>query len=118
VLEAEAQARKGAANQPRDAGLELRLKQPASIGFVNPEMHLSADHELRFNLQPAQQHFILQFVDTGTVGGDPLAEAEAALKKLRADPKDRQATDALEKALKRLKERAKPDGAGGNPPKK
>jgi hypothetical protein len=47
-----------------------------------------------------------------------LAEAEAALKKLRQDPKDRQATDALEKALKRLKERAKPDGAGGNPQKK
>jgi RNA polymerase sigma factor (sigma-70 family) len=45
---------------------------------------------------------------------DPLAEAEDALKKLRADPKDRQATDALEKALKRLKERAKPDGTAGN----
>ena len=39
---------------------------------------------------------------------DPLAEAELALKKLRTDPNDKQAADALEQALKRLKERAKP----------
>jgi RNA polymerase sigma factor (sigma-70 family) len=45
---------------------------------------------------------------------DPLAEAEAALKKLRGQPDDKQATDALERALKRLKERAKPDGAAGS----
>jgi RNA polymerase sigma factor (sigma-70 family) len=37
---------------------------------------------------------------------DPLAEAEAALLKLRANPNDKQATDALEQALKRLKEQA------------
>jgi hypothetical protein len=48
---------------------------------------------------------------------DPLAEAEAALRKLRERPDDPQATGALEKALKRLKERAKPDGAAGNPKK-
>jgi RNA polymerase sigma factor (sigma-70 family) len=40
---------------------------------------------------------------------DPLAEAEDALKKLRANPDDRQAADALEKALQRLKERKKPE---------
>jgi hypothetical protein len=39
---------------------------------------------------------------------DLLAEAEAALKRLHADPADKGATDALEKALQRLKERAKP----------
>jgi RNA polymerase sigma factor (sigma-70 family) len=33
----------------------------------------------------------------------PLAEAEAALKKLRTNPNDKQAADALEKALKELK---------------
>jgi RNA polymerase sigma factor (sigma-70 family) len=37
---------------------------------------------------------------------DPLAEAEAALKKLKERPDDKQAADALEKALQRLKERA------------
>jgi hypothetical protein len=47
---------------------------------------------------------------------DPLAEAEAALKKLRTDPSDKQAADALERALKRLKDRAKP--AGGTEPAK
>ena len=41
---------------------------------------------------------------------DPLTEAEAALKKLRTDPNDKQAADALERALKRLKDRAKPAG--------
>ena len=51
-------------------------------------------------------------------GDDPLTEAEDALKKLRADPKDKQAADALEGALKRLKERAKPEGAPANPQKK
>jgi RNA polymerase sigma factor (sigma-70 family) len=39
---------------------------------------------------------------------DPLAEAEGALKKLRKDPSDKQAADALERALKQLKERDKP----------
>jgi hypothetical protein len=33
------------------------------------------------------------------------------LQKLRANPNDRQAADALERALKRLKERGKPAGA-------
>jgi RNA polymerase sigma factor (sigma-70 family) len=49
---------------------------------------------------------------------EPLANAEAALQKLRKDPSDKQAVDALERALKRLKERAKPDWAAGNPQKK
>jgi RNA polymerase sigma factor (sigma-70 family) len=39
---------------------------------------------------------------------DPVSDAEAALKKLRANPGDKQATEALERALKRLKEREKP----------
>jgi RNA polymerase sigma factor (sigma-70 family) len=36
---------------------------------------------------------------------DPLAEAEAALKKLRANPNDKEAADALDRALQRLKAR-------------
>jgi hypothetical protein len=39
---------------------------------------------------------------------DPVSDAEAALKKLRKNPGDKQATEALERALKRLKEREKP----------
>jgi RNA polymerase sigma factor (sigma-70 family) len=38
---------------------------------------------------------------------DPLAEAEAALKKLRERPDDKQAAEALEKAVQRLKEQPK-----------
>jgi hypothetical protein len=39
---------------------------------------------------------------------NPVSDAEAALKKLRENPGDKQATEALERALKRLKEREKP----------
>jgi RNA polymerase sigma factor (sigma-70 family) len=49
---------------------------------------------------------------------DPLAEAEAALRKLREHPDDKQAADALENALKRLKEQKKPEAQPGNPAKK
>jgi hypothetical protein len=48
---------------------------------------------------------------------NPLAQAEAALKQLRANPDDKQAVDALEKALQRLKERARPEGTGEKPHK-
>jgi RNA polymerase sigma factor (sigma-70 family) len=63
-----------------------------------------------------KQWYEAAFTETAA---DPLAEAEAALQKLRADPNDKQAADALEKALGRLKERrAKPEGQTGNPEKK
>jgi RNA polymerase sigma factor (sigma-70 family) len=48
---------------------------------------------------------------------DPLAEAEAALKKLKEHPDDKQAADELELALKHLKGRAKPQ-AGTEKPQK
>jgi RNA polymerase sigma factor (sigma-70 family) len=48
---------------------------------------------------------------------DPLAEAEAALKKLREHPADKQAAEALEKAVQRLKEQPKPKGTTGDTPK-
>jgi hypothetical protein len=54
-----------------------------------------------------------QEMRSGPQGGnvrpsDPVADAEAALKKLRQDPTDKRAADELERALKRLKEREKP----------
>jgi hypothetical protein len=39
---------------------------------------------------------------------NPLNDAEAALKKLRQAPGDKQALEVLEKAVKQLKERAAP----------
>ncbi len=39
---------------------------------------------------------------------DPLAELEDAVKRLRQDPKDKRAAEALDRALRRLKERPKP----------
>jgi hypothetical protein len=44
----------------------------------------------------------------GAHSADPLADAEAALKELRQNPSDKQAADALERAVKQLGELAKP----------
>jgi RNA polymerase sigma factor (sigma-70 family) len=45
----------------------------------------------------------------GTFLTDPLADAEAALQKLRATPDDKGATESLERALKRLREERNPN---------
>jgi hypothetical protein len=57
------------------------------------------------------------------VPADPLAEAEAALKKLRQNPNDNEATDALGRALQQMRSRGlrwwqqpAPSGGGGLPP--
>jgi hypothetical protein len=44
---------------------------------------------------------------------DPLAELEDAVKRLRQDPQDKRAAEALDRALRRLKERTKPEMPGG-----
>ena len=49
---------------------------------------------------------------------DPLAQAEAAVKKLRANPADKQALDTLGQALKQLKERAQPKASSPKQPAK
>jgi hypothetical protein len=45
-----------------------------------------------------------------------LAELEDAVKRLRQDPKDKQAAEALDRALRRLKERKVPDGTSEERP--
>jgi RNA polymerase sigma factor (sigma-70 family) len=52
-----------------------------------------------------------------TAAEDPLAVADEALKQLHANPDDKQAADALEKALQRLRDRRRPD-AGAEKPQK
>jgi hypothetical protein len=46
---------------------------------------------------------------------DPVTEAENALKKLKENPGDKQATEFLERALQRLKERDKQNSSGETP---
>jgi RNA polymerase sigma factor (sigma-70 family) len=46
---------------------------------------------------------------------DPVAEAEAAVSKLKKDQNDKQALDALDKALQRLRERQKRPAGRGTP---
>jgi hypothetical protein len=50
--------------------------------------------------------------------GDPLGDAQEALKKLRKNPNDKQAAEALERAMKWLKEREKPGVPGGADPER
>jgi RNA polymerase sigma factor (sigma-70 family) len=52
---------------------------------------------------------IFRYEKLSQAGADPLADAEAALKKLRQNPNNKQATEALEQAVKRLKEQRKPN---------
>jgi RNA polymerase sigma factor (sigma-70 family) len=75
------------------------------------------DREIRLH-NLADEKTLRDLADQETrEAADPRAEAEAALKKLKQHPDDKQAAEALEKALKRLKERAQPQGQTGNPEK-
>jgi RNA polymerase sigma factor (sigma-70 family) len=105
TLEAEVQAlqgKDGAANRFKGAGQEMSLKD-------------NAGQASRQATQEYDQW--LNQVAKSRATDDPLAEAEAAVKKLRQDPRDKQATEALERALQRLKERAQPQGTGLKPPR-
>jgi hypothetical protein len=114
ALEGEVQALK---SSPRAAGPAGEL--PAGVSSqLRPSAGKISSVELAPMVgQPYSVEFVppttekVQPVTTRPAGGaDPLAEAEAALKKLRQKPDDEQAADALEKALQRLKERKKPEG--------
>jgi hypothetical protein len=67
--------------------------------------------------QATAQQFLLQALANQAAQrpNDPLADAEAALKKLRQNPNDKQATESLERALKRLKDLRRPAGGAPNP---
>jgi hypothetical protein len=86
TLEAEVQGMQGK-RQFRGAGQELRTPTP------------SYQRDVENYYQWAQQRQTLR----RPPAEDPVAEAEAALKKLRQNPKDQQAVEELDKALKQLK---------------
>jgi hypothetical protein len=59
--------------------------------------------------EPRKGPFNFPLVGTAfLLPADTVSELEDAVKRLRNDPKDKQAAEALERALKRLKEREKP----------
>jgi hypothetical protein len=90
--------------------------------FHNPEQHpkyLESEQKLKkleAQLAAERKRLRLGIVRDRTT--DPVSDAEAALKKLRANPTDKHATEALERALKRLKEREKPNMPGEGAPYK
>jgi RNA polymerase sigma factor (sigma-70 family) len=91
--------------QPADS-LDRLPRQPEH----NEAGHAAADALNRTRRQPDQNAVgrpVRERLDRQLDGNraDPLAQADAALKRLRADPNDKQAAEALERALKQLKHR-------------
>jgi RNA polymerase sigma factor (sigma-70 family) len=97
TLEREVQALKGGRHQP---GALNRADEP-NLGGLTTDLVVPIEVHARSRLAT-----------------DPLANAEAALKKLRANPNDKEAADALDRALQRLKEREQKRNApqGNNVP--
>jgi RNA polymerase sigma factor (sigma-70 family) len=101
ALEGEVQALKGKDGAPR-----------AGVGSPDVKPEEAAPHEVgRIYRTLTETHLAPLIIGSD----DPLAQAEAALKKLRANPDDKQAADELEQALRRHKARAKPAGQTGYP---
>jgi RNA polymerase sigma factor (sigma-70 family) len=99
MLETEVKAVRGKeAASPKEQKVGERLQNKWLEDMVAAEEGVTSNYYKRLNA-------FRKMLETE----DPLADAEAALKKLRQDPKDKQAADALERSLQRLKERAKPD---------
>jgi RNA polymerase sigma factor (sigma-70 family) len=86
----------GPLDAPRDRPLE-------KFGIPDVKSAEPKGKDLRFD----QVYREVQRKESPQGAEDPLAEAEAALKRLRQDPSDKQAADALERAFQRLKGRPK-----------
>jgi RNA polymerase sigma factor (sigma-70 family) len=116
ALRLEVQALRKGLDATRERVKTLELEAKARASQAAPAAH--ADSVARYlqdqareqvDLKVAERTRLFLYLEANT---DPVSEAEAALKKLRQNPNDQQAIDALEKALKRLKE---PKGAIGKP---
>ena len=88
------------------------LLEPASAGNrVTVPIHVD-------EVQPQPNAADVRYINTLTLSDlaaiyknadDPTAEIEAAAKKLRKDPKDKKALDALDRAIERLKRHSEPN---------
>jgi RNA polymerase sigma factor (sigma-70 family) len=115
ALEAHAQAaregRDGNANAFRGAGQEFRFTNPGTGAQARPNNRDALEDYYRALGYDKTADFYRALPQSrANTAEDPLTEAEAALRQLRKKPDDKQAADALEKALRQLRERAKPDG--------
>jgi hypothetical protein len=119
-LEVEALRKSLQATRERVKVLEDEMQVMRGKGGMGPQpMAIDSGFPVQRGADPAPQdpRFFAGGFRTNrgfTAAEDPLAGADEALKKLHANPDDKQAADALEKALQRLRERKKPTGATGN----
>jgi RNA polymerase sigma factor (sigma-70 family) len=102
------QVRAAPVREPLPAGAvgDILVPKPGAQGRAVPLADLDGD----------THPDVVLFFDKKS--SDPVADAEEALKKLRAKPDDKQAAEALERALKQIKERGKPQAAPISPQKK
>jgi RNA polymerase sigma factor (sigma-70 family) len=107
TLEAEVEALKGTGRTaPQPPRGRTSTQQPAGDAGAPPVSEADLPPAKARPLSPYSNK--LPPLNTKPAGaGDPLSEAEAALKKLRERPDDKQAAEALEKAAQRLKEQPK-----------
>jgi RNA polymerase sigma factor (sigma-70 family) len=119
ALEGEVASLKGGAAPDKGGAAVLKdeLEREMQLRKPGDEKSLKNRRELEFSAGDAAAALAKLADEKIRKAADPLAEAEDALKKLRADPNGKHAADALEKALKRLKEREKPKGTTGEPSK-
>jgi RNA polymerase sigma factor (sigma-70 family) len=117
ALEDEARGGKGRGDvRPRDAEPAPRPRgadtRPPRGEELPPQPRGADTRPTRETPPPTREPSVERGRDTGRLGSrtteGPIAEAEAALRKLRANPDDKQAAEELERALKRLKAREKP----------
>jgi hypothetical protein len=92
---------------PNDKAAAGALEQALKSLTVSRERVKDLEGRLQGQSTALREEAVLSLILVPT--HDPLAGAEAAIKKLRQNPKDRQATEALEQALKRLKEQRAPN---------
>jgi RNA polymerase sigma factor (sigma-70 family) len=109
-----AQAEPPARMLPYDPTAPRAEAQPAYAPGPQPPAAVSRPAAGSVGQQPQLAGVATARQPRGNEAADPLSAAEAALMKLRANPGDSQAADALGRALKRLKEQRKP--ARSSPP--
>jgi RNA polymerase sigma factor (sigma-70 family) len=109
ALEAEVHGQKERSiTRSREARSEERSATRSREPQPEPRGRDGARRPTRENPAPTREQVDDRRATRGGATEGPIAEAEAALKKLRDNPNDRQAAEALERALKSLKERERP----------
>jgi RNA polymerase sigma-70 factor (ECF subfamily) len=115
-LEVEALRKELRATRERVKALEtgmLTLHAATALGQSHDQRPGKSDEEADRRLIEFTKLMKAKLMKAAQTQSDPVADAQEALKKLRANPNDKQAAEALERASKQLRERGKPQAPPG-----